>query len=60
MTADITYDFAAVGPQAIWTIVHIQAEAVTHGFLASHVEHVSEDLQNITFPASEPDADFTP
>jgi hypothetical protein len=59
-TADITYDFAAVGPRAIWVIVHIQAEAVTHGFLNTHVERVDEDLANIAFPASEPDADFIP
>ncbi len=59
-TADITYDFAPVGPQAIWAIVHIEAQAVSRGLFTTHVERVSEDLQNITFPASEPDADFNP
>jgi hypothetical protein len=58
--ADVTYDFAPVGPRAIWAIVHIQAQAVTHGFLNTHVEKVDEDLANIAFPASEPDADFIP
>jgi hypothetical protein len=59
-TADITYDFAPVGPQATWTIVHIQAQAVSHGLFTTHVDRVDENLQNIAFPASEPDADFTP
>jgi len=59
-TADVTYDFAPVGPQAIWAIVHIQAQAVSHGLFTTHVERVSEDLQDITFPPTEPDADFIP
>jgi len=59
ITADVTYDFASVGPQAVWAIVHIEAQAVSHGLFTTHVERVSEDLQNIEFPASEPDADFT-
>ncbi|MGA7571245.1 MAG: hypothetical protein WBG27_12385 [Candidatus Aquilonibacter sp.] len=59
-TADITYDFAPVGPRAIWSIVHIEGQAVSHGLFTTHVERVSEDLGNIAFPASEPDADFTP
>lgn len=60
ITADVTYDFAPVGPQAIWAIVHIEGQAVSHGLFTTHVERVSEDLQNIDFPASEPDADFVP
>jgi len=59
-TADVTYDFAPVGPQALWAIVHIEAQAVSHGLFTSHVERVSEVLQNITFPAGEPEADFVP
>lgn len=51
-SASVTYDFAPVGAQAIWSIVHIDATAGR--------EHVAEDLQNIEFPASEPPADFTP
>jgi hypothetical protein len=59
-TADVTYDFAPVGTSAIWSIVHIEAQAVSHGLFTTHVERISEDLQNITFPANEPDADFIP
>ena len=56
----VTYDFAPVGASGFWSIVHIDAAAVSHGLFATHAEHVSEDLHNITFPASEPDADFSP
>jgi hypothetical protein len=59
-TAAVTYDFAPVGASGFWSIVHIDAAAVSHGLFATHAEHVSEDLHNITFPASEPDADFSP
>ncbi len=59
-TASVTYDFAPLGPRAIWTVVHIDAQAVSHGLFTTHVERVSEGLQNIAFPESEPDADFTP
>lgn len=58
--ATITYDFAPAGTQGIWSIVHIDAQATSHGLFSTHVEHVSEDLQNITFPISVPDEDFLP
>jgi hypothetical protein len=59
-TASITYDFAAAGPQGIWSIVHIDAQATSHGLFETHTEHVCEDLHNIEFPASVPNADFEP
>lgn len=48
--ARITYDFAQVGTPPIWTIVHISA-STPH-------ESVSESLNEIAFPSSEPDALF--
>jgi hypothetical protein len=60
ITADVTYDFAPVGPNAIWTIVHIDAQAVSHALFSARVERVGEDLQNIEFPSSEPDSYFSP
>lgn len=51
-SASITYDFAPVGAEAIWSIVHVDARA--------RREHVSEDLHDITFPANVPDMDFEP
>ena len=59
-TANVTYDFAPAGPQSIWSIVHIEAQATVHGLFTAHVERVSEDLQNIAFPPSEPDEYFSP
>lgn len=60
VTARVTYDFAPVGPRDIWTVVHIDAVAVSHALFTTHTEHVAEDLHDITFPAVEPDADFVP
>lgn len=45
-TATITYDFAPAGAQRIWSIVHIAAQ--------SGSQHVSEDLEDITFPQEAP------
>jgi hypothetical protein len=60
ITADVTYDFARIGPSAVWSIVHIEAQAIEHRLFTTHVERVSEDLQNIEFPSSEPDSYFSP
>jgi hypothetical protein len=46
--AIVWYRFAPVGPQQIWTIVHIEARATTRP------DRVSDDLSDITFPASAP------
>jgi hypothetical protein len=45
-TAMVTYDFAPAGAQSVWSIVHIAADSGT--------QHVSEDLQEISFPANGP------
>ncbi|HUA07678.1 MAG TPA: hypothetical protein VMA98_00265 [Candidatus Acidoferrales bacterium] len=58
-TAIVTYDFAPVGPQGVWSIVHIAAQAGVHGLFATHVERVDESLENIEFPPSEPDDYFS-
>jgi hypothetical protein len=58
--ATVTYDFAPVGPQAVWSIVHIDATSTIHDVLATHTDHVSEDLHDIQFPLSEPENDFVP
>ncbi|HUN29445.1 MAG TPA: hypothetical protein VMV65_06540 [Alphaproteobacteria bacterium] len=57
-TAQITYGFAPVGPHAIWSIVHIEAQAVSHGLFTTHEQSVSEELHDIEFPASVPESDF--
>ena len=53
-TANITYDFAPVGTQRLWTIVHIDAQATSHNLFASHTEHVSEDCTTSRFPRACP------
>ena len=60
ITASITYDFAPVGPARVWSIVHIDAQATSHGLFAAHTEHVGEDLHDIAFPVNVPDEDFIP
>jgi hypothetical protein len=59
-TAVVVYDFEPVGPQNIWSIVHIDASATTHELFATHTDHVSEDLRDIEFPTQEPDNYFVP
>ena len=44
----VWYRFAPVGPQQVWTIVHIEARA------SSKNDSVADDLRDITFPASAP------
>ena len=58
--AFVRYRFAPVGVAHVWSIVHIDAEATTHGFLSSKTERVTDDLSDITFPASVPDWYFEP
>lgn len=50
--ATVNYRFAPVGAPQFWTIVHIDASAGR--------QHVSQDLQNISFPQDVPAADFSP
>jgi hypothetical protein len=53
--ASVYYRFAPIGTERIWTIVHIEAEAVAHELLSTKVERVSDDLTDITFPVGAPD-----
>ncbi len=52
--ASVIYRFAPVGEARVWTIVHIEATAIVPGFLAKTSESVSDDLRDITFPATAP------
>jgi hypothetical protein len=56
--ASVRYRFAPIGPNHVWTIVHIEADAVVHGFLSSRIEKVSDDLTDISFPGSAPESYF--
>lgn len=58
--AFVRYRFAPVGAAQIWSIVHIDAQATTHGLVSSRTERVTDDLSDITFPASAPDWYFEP
>jgi hypothetical protein len=58
--ARVLYRFAPVGPDRIWAIVHIEAEATLPGFLSHAVDRVSDDLEAIAFPQTVPDAQFEP
>ncbi len=53
--ARILYRFAPVGPEHVWAIVHIEAQASVHGFFSTKTEHVSDSLTDLSFPASAPD-----
>lgn len=50
--AQITYDFAPAGTPPAWVIVGISASAGR--------QHVEQELHDIAFPSTEPDADFGP
>lgn len=50
--AQITYDFAPSGVPPAWVIAAISASAGR--------QHVEQELGDISFPTTEPDADFTP
>ncbi|MGA8100145.1 MAG: hypothetical protein WB810_15935 [Candidatus Cybelea sp.] len=58
--ASVSYRFAPVGPAHVWAIVHVEAEAVVHGLLSSKRQRVSDDLSDITFPATVPAWYFEP
>lgn len=60
MQALVNYRFASVGPNGIWTIVHIDATADSHAFLATSHQSISADLEDIAFPQQEPEDDFIP
>ena len=56
--AIVTYTFAPVGPDAVWTVVHVDAAVPIRTLFWGHTDHASFDLKNISFPATEPDQDF--
>ncbi len=56
----VRYRFAPEGTQQIWSIVHIEADAPTGSLFGPHDNYVASDLDDISFPDSVPDADFTP
>ena len=58
--ASVSYRFAPIGPAPVWAIVHIEAAAVVHGLLSSKTERVSDDLSDISFPATVPSWYFEP
>lgn len=58
--ARVLYRFAPVGTAGVWTIVHIEAQAKVRGLLAGKTERVDDDLSDISFPATVPDAYFEP
>ena len=51
----VLYRFAPAGPERIWAIVHIEAQASVHGLFSTKTERVSDDLSHLNFPASAPD-----
>ncbi len=57
----VHYKFAQVGDDKLWTITHIDAHvAAVREVFKTRVDVVSDDLQDIAFPASPPDEDFVP
>jgi hypothetical protein len=51
----VLYRFAPVGPEHLWTIVHIEAQASVRGLFSTRIERVSDDLSDLSFPTSAPD-----
>jgi len=57
----VHYTFAQMGLQKIWAIVHIDAQVqARHGLFSTRIDHISDDLRNITFPPVAPAEDFSP
>jgi hypothetical protein len=54
----VWYRFAPIGPAAIWTIVHIEADATLREGSSTRTERVVDDLSDISFLASVPDSYF--
>jgi hypothetical protein len=51
----VLYRFAPVGPEHLWTIVHIEAQASVRGLFSTKIERISDDLSDLSFPTSAPD-----
>jgi hypothetical protein len=58
--AMVRYRFAPIGPERIWTIVHIEADAYAGAHSTGSTDHVADDLSDIAFPAAVPDWYFEP
>jgi hypothetical protein len=58
--ASVRYRFAPVGTAHVWTIVHIDAEAIVHKMLSNTTGRIADDLSDIDFPPSVPDSYFEP
>jgi hypothetical protein len=56
----VRYRFAPEGTQEIWMIVHIEADDPTGALLGPRVDSIASDLNDISFPDSMPQNDFTP
>jgi hypothetical protein len=57
----VHYNFAQIGPEKVWAITHIDAQVQAHrGLFSTRLDHISDDLRNITFPSTAPDKDFAP
>lgn len=56
----VLYRFAPVGPEHVSAIVHIEAQATLHELFSAKTERISNDLSNLTFPATAPDWYFAP
>jgi hypothetical protein len=54
----VLYRFAPVGPEHVWTIVHIEAQASVRGLFSTKIERISDDLSDLSFPTSAPDSYF--
>lgn len=58
---DVHYVFAQVGPQALWAIVHIDAQvAAVHELFRTRIDRAADDLLDIEFPTTAPATYFTP
>jgi len=51
----VLYRFAPVGPEHVWTIVHIEAQASVRALFAVRTDRISDDLSDLSFPTSAPD-----
>jgi hypothetical protein len=58
--ARVLYRFAPVGPEHIWAIVHIEAQATVHELFSAKTERVANDLTDVSFPVSPPSWYFEP
>jgi hypothetical protein len=51
----VLYRFAPVGPEHVWSIVHIEAQASVRELFSTRTERVADDLTDLSFPIFAPD-----